>query len=454
MSDNRRIAVIDVGKTNAKVVVVDAETGTEIASRSIQNRVVKDGLYPHYDIEALWAFFVDTLTSFAKAPGFDAISVTAHGAAAVLLGEDDLAMPVIDYEHVYPGEVRAGYAALRPDFAETRSPLLSGGLNVGAQIHYQKTQFPAQFADVRTILTYAQYWVWRLTGIAVNEVTSLGCHTDLWNPQKGDYSSLVDTLALRPLMAPIRSAFDRIGDLREPLARQIGVDKAIAVHCGIHDSNASLLPHLITRTSPFSVVSTGTWVVSFAVGGRLDQLDPARDTLANVDAYGEPVPSARFMGGREFDLLTEGNAVEPDADTLDQLIRDHSMILPSVVQGSGPYPAREASGVSKSRSAPEQYAAASLYTALMTNTCLELIGASGPTIVEGPFSRNRTYLSALRSLTGREVIALPGSTGTSLGAALLAGAKCSAKPMSEDVVPLNETFDIYARSWRANLQRK
>ena len=454
MSDNRRIAVIDVGKTNAKVVVVDAETGTEIASRSIQNRVVKDGLYPHYDIEALWAFLVDTLTSFAKAPGFDAISVTAHGAAAVLLGEDDLAMPVIDYEHVYPGEVRAGYAALRPHFAETRSPLLSGGLNVGAQIHYQKTQFPAQFADVRTILTYAQYWVWRLTGIAVNEVTSLGCHTDLWNPQKGEYSSLVDTLELRPLMAPIRSAFDRIGDLREPLARQIGVDKAIPVHCGIHDSNASLLPHLITRTSPLSVVSTGTWVVSFAVGGRLDQLDPARDTLANVDAYGEPVPSARFMGGREFDLLTEGNAVEPDADTLDQLIRDHSMILPSVVQGSGPYPARAASGGSKSRSAPEQYAAASLYTALMTNTCLELIGASGPTIVEGPFSRNRTYLSALRSLTGREVIALPGSTGTSLGAALLAGAKCSAKPISEDVVPLNETFDIYARSWRANLQRK
>ena len=102
------------------------------------------------------------------------------------LGEDGLAMPVIDYEHDYPDEVRAAYAALRPDFAETCSPLLSGGLNVGAQIHYQKTQFPAEFAAVKTILTYAQYWVWRLTGIAVNEVTSLGCHTDLWNPQTGE----------------------------------------------------------------------------------------------------------------------------------------------------------------------------------------------------------------------------------------------------------------------------
>ncbi len=367
MSDNRRIAVIDVGKTNAKVVVVDAASGTEIASSSTQNRVIKDGPYPHYGVGALWAFFVEALTSFAHSPGFDAISVTAHGASAALLGADDLAMPVIDYEHVYPEEVRVAYAALRPDFAETRSPHLSGGLNVGAQIHYQKTQFPTQFADVRTILTYAQYWVWRLTGIAVNEVTSLGCHTDLWNPQKGEYSTLVDTLKLRPFMAPIRSAFARIGDLREPLARQIGVDKAIPVYCGIHDSNASLLPHLITRTSPFSVVSTGTWVVSFAVGGRLDQLDPARDTLANVDAYGKPVPSARFMGGREFDLLTGGNAVEPDTDVLEKVIREQFMILPSVVHGSGPYPAREVNRLNdKSRSVPELNATASLYTALMT----------------------------------------------------------------------------------------
>ncbi|MBB3233636.1 FGGY-family carbohydrate kinase [Phyllobacterium endophyticum] len=455
MSDNRRIAVIDVGKTNAKVVVVDAMTGAEIAARSMANRVIQNGLYPHYDIEALWAFFVDTLTIFAQSPGFDAISVTAHGAAAALLGDNDLAMPVIDYEHVYPGEVRAAYAALRPDFAETRSPLLSGGLNVGAQIHYQKTQFPAEFSAAKTIVTYAQYWVWRLTGVAANEVTSLGCHTDLWNPQEGKYSSLVDTLELRPLMAPIRSAFDRIGDLREPLASQIGVVKAIPVHCGIHDSNASLLPHLISRTSPFSVVSTGTWVVSFAVGGRLDQLDPARDTLANVDAYGKAVPSARFMGGREFDLLTGGSALEPDADTLNRVIRNQFMILPSVVQGSGPYPTLQSICLNDgSRSATDLNAAASLYTALMTDTCLELIGASGTTIVEGPFSRNRTYLSALRSLTGREVIALPGTTGTSLGAALLAGAQYPLNITTQDVAPLSGTFDIYVQSWRDNLARK
>ncbi len=97
------------------------------------------------------------------------------------------------------------------------------GLNVGAQIHYQKTAFPEEFAKVATILTYPQYWTSRLTGVAANEVTSLGCHTDLWNPKRGDYSSLVDTLGIRDLMAPIRSAFDALGPVLPEIAAEIGL---------------------------------------------------------------------------------------------------------------------------------------------------------------------------------------------------------------------------------------
>jgi sugar (pentulose or hexulose) kinase len=71
--------------------------------------------------------------------------------------------------------------------------------------------------------------------------------------------------------------------------------------------------------------------------------------------------------------------------------------------------------------AEQRYAAACLYLALMTAACLDLIGARGPTIVEGPFALNETYLSLLATLTLRDVMALPGSTGTSQGAALLTG---------------------------------
>ncbi|NTS33770.1 carbohydrate kinase [Phyllobacterium sp. BT25] len=455
MTSRHNIAVLDIGKTNAKVVVVDAATGAEIAARSVANTVIREGPYPHYDVDMLWDFVVGALASFVKAPSVDAISVTTHGAAAALLGDDALAMPVIDYEYEYPESVRSAYRKLRPPFAKTSSPLLSGGLNVGAQVHFQKTEFPEAFAKVRTILTYAQYWVWRLTGIAANEVTSLGCHTDLWNPQANAYSSLVDTLGIRDLMAPIRSAFERIGNLAPAVAGKIGGDRAIPVYCGIHDSNASLLPHLMTRKSPFAVVSTGTWVVSFAVGGQLDRLDPDRDTLANVDANGHAVPSARFMGGREFDILTAGDKREPDAGTLRDVVDRRLMILPGVVNGSGPFPQRKAVWPNGEPSdSLERNSAASLYAALMTHTCLGLIGASGPTVVEGPFSRNGVYLSALRSLTSREIIALPGSTGTSLGAALLAGATCDLQQSSVMVEPLDEEFLAYAAEWRERLSDK
>ena len=72
-------------------------------------------------------------------------------------------------------------------------------------------------------------------------------------------------------------------------------------------------------------------------------------------------------------------------------------------------------------------------------------------MVEGPFARNAVYLSALRSLTGRDVAALPGSTGTSLGAAILAGATIPVQAKAGNVQPLDAAFDTYAAIWRDHL---
>ncbi|KAA0695537.1 carbohydrate kinase [Neorhizobium sp. P12A] len=450
----RRIAVLDIGKTNAKVVILDAETGAEIAARRTTNTVLKSGLHPHYEIDALWAFMIESLKSFSTTPGFDAISITTHGASAVLLDEaGELALPVLDYEHAYPAEISAAYDRLRAPFSETFSPRLSGGLNVGAQIHYQKTAFPEQFANVRTILTYPQYWAYRLTGVAANELTSLGCHTDLWNPGAGNYSSLLDRLAIRDLMAPVRSAFDALGPVLPETADRIGLKQPVPVYCGIHDSNASLLPHLIDNEAPFAVVSTGTWVICFAVGGDLAHLDPTRDALANVDAYGRAVPSSRFMGGREFEMLSaEIGSVDDQAsigEALDRVIRKGMMLLPNVADGSGPFPGKHMRWLSDAEATPaERQAAVSLYLALMTQACLALIGARGPIFIEGPFALNSAYQAALSSLTSADVIALPGSTGTSQGAALLTGVRPSHNTAIGPAAGIDlPSLADYRRSW-------
>ena len=450
----KRIAILDIGKTNAKLVVLDAATGAEAAARRIPNTVLHDGPYPHYDIEALWRFFMESLGAFAEDPGFDAISITTHGASVALMGEDgELAMPVLDYEHEYPAEIRESYAKIRPDFSDTFSPSLSLGLNMGAQLHYLKTAFPDDFARTRFILTYPQYWACRLTGVAAVETTSLGCHTDLWLPQEGSFSPLVDQLSIRDKFPPLRSAFDVLGKVLPDIARAIGLDKPVPVYCGIHDSNASLLAHLIDRQAPFSVVSTGTWVVSFAVGGNLGGLDSTRDTLANVDAYGRAVPSARYMGGREFDMMTE--RLEPPSlaeqeNAAQQVLKRQIMALPSAVPGCGPYPDSRLRWLNaETASNAERYAAACMYAALMTCTCLELLGADGPVIVEGPFAANPVYLQALANFTEQDVEAVPGSTGTALGAGLLAGAKVP-EMHGRVFTPNSQHYAVYKKQWLKN----
>nr|CAD6405600.1 carbohydrate kinase [Rhizobium sp. Q54] len=456
MNEVRRVAVLDIGKTNAKVLVLDCATGAEIAERRLANRTLSGPPYPHYDVEALWRFVLEALKAFAADPGYDAITITAHGAAAALLDEaGELALPVLDYEHAYPASIVQAYALLRPRFEETLSPALPGGLNLGAQLHYQKAAFPAEFGRVRTVLTYPQYWAFLLTGVPATEVTSLGCHTDLWRPTEGEFSSLVDRLGVRDLLAPVRSAFDRLGPVRPALAQEIGLGRTVEVFCGIHDSNASLLPHLSGPDQPFAVVSTGTWVVSFAVGGEFKHLDPRRDTLANVDAYGRAVPSSRFMGGREYEMLAaELGPCDADAAlaAIPTILRRGLMLRPSIVEGSGPFPSCKAqwsgdAGASKD----ERWAAACLYLAMMTDVCLGLIGAQGPVLVEGPFASNRAYLQALQGVLGRSVLALRGSTGTSQGAGCLAGVRLESEARAVAPDMSLEGIGSYRECWLRHL---
>ena len=446
----RRIAVLDIGKTNVKVVLF-AE-GEETAARTMPNIVLQDGPYPHFDVARIESFFVDALADLHRTDGFDAVSITAHGASGALLNGPDLALPVLDYEHGGPDETAADYDRARPPFTETFSPRLPGGLNLGAQLFWQARRFPEAFAAATHIVTYPQYWAFRLTGVAASEATSLGTHTDLWAPREARWSSMVDALGWRAKMAPLRSAFDILGPIRPDLARRIGLDRPVPVACGIHDSNASLLPHLQARQGRFAVVSTGTWVIAFALGGSLGGLDAARDTLANVDAYRRPVPSARFMGGREFDRLTDHSGAAPEAAAIARVVGENIMALPTFAQGSGPFPlaAGRWSHAPATLSPPDVSVAASLYAALMTATCLDLLGAEGEVVVEGPFARNDLYCDALQMRLGRNVHAAAGGTGTSAGAARLFGGMDH--PPGSRIRPPSALrdaagFAAYARRW-------
>lgn len=452
----RHIAVIDIGKTNAKLALVDRAAMLELAVLTRPNQVLPGPPYPHFDVQGHWDFILAGLAQFQASHGIDAISITTHGACAALLDADGaLATPVLDYEHDGPAETAAAYDALRPGFAVTGSPRLGAGLNLGAQLHWLLSRDADVHDRIAHVVTWPQYWGYRLTGEMACDVSSLGCHTDLWEPAAGGFSALVDVLGLTAQIAPPRKPSDQLGTILPGLAHATGLSPQTPVVCGIHDSNASLLPHLMTQSAPFAVVSTGTWVVCMAIGGAAPTLNAVRDVLVNVAADGRAVPSARFMGGREFELVRSAKSTV--ATVLDEavVLAKGLMLWPSVVADGGPFP-----GLKMGWSAPlaglsdcATNTALAFYLALMTTECLALTGAAGPVIVEGPFAANPSYCRMLAAATRRTVLSAASKTGTSIGAALLFGAPDAPPPMVETATPDNvKDYRIYADAWRAAIR--
>lgn len=453
---NGNVAVIDIGKTNAKLALVRLSDLAEIAVVTRPNTVLPAPPYPHFDVEGHWDFLMEGLSCFHAEHGIEAITVTTHGACGALLDESGaLATPILDYEHGGPDICAAAYDAIRPPFSETGSPRLSMGLNLGAQLHWLFETDPELRDRVRHIVTYPQFWAYRLTGVLATDVTSLGCHTDLWNPHERRFSSLPAALGITEKIAPPRKPGDVLRPITSAVARRTGLPDETPVHCGIHDSNASLLSHLVSRKPPFSVVSTGTWVIAMAVGGRPVTLDPALDTLVNVDAFGAAVPSARFMGGREHDMALGGKLMEADDAQVRDVLNRRVMLLPALVSETGPFAGARAcwSGGEPPPGSGQRSAAVGFYLALVTARCLELVGHDGAVVVEGPFARNRPFLWMLGAAASSPVIPMGSTTGTSQGAALLRGG--GRRTGSEDIAfpaadpQIGALLSAYAREWNS-----
>jgi sugar (pentulose or hexulose) kinase len=462
MTSPQHIAVIDIGKTNAKLALVDLDTLTEVAVVTRPNVVQAGPPWPYYDVDGHWAFLLNSLATFHRNHRVDAISITTHGACAALLAADgSLAAPILDYEHEYPVEVVAAYDAIKPDFALTGSPKLAGGLNIGAQLHYQFSVDPTLRDRTAQIVTYPQFWGHRLTGVGATDVTSIGCHTDLWNPHEGAFSDLPSKLGILDKIAPVRHPSDILGSILPAIARATGLNPDTPVCVGIHDSNASLYPHIISRGEPASVVSTGTWVIAMSLRGddgtAMPPLDPARDTLINVNARGQAVPSARFMGGREYEVIQSGQPFAPTKQDVASVLDQSLMLLPSVESGSGPFQSRKMQwlGDEPPIGSGQRAVALSFYLALMTGTCLELIKGAGPTIVEGPFARNAQYIAMLKAVTDRSVFTSEAVTGTSIGAALLFDHEQTSPIMTGSKIEgVAESMSTYVELWKASAQRE
>src|SRR6202020_426041 len=117
----------------------------------------------------------------------------------------------------------------------------------------------------------------------------------------------------------------------------------------------------------------------------LTSLREPEDMLANVDALSDAVPTARFMGGREYEAILgpSDGPVVPTHDALTSILRRRAFALP---------PARAASERpgfagrlirTEGLKGEERAALATAYLALRTERRLSDLGATGDIFVDG-----------------------------------------------------------------------
>ena len=222
------------------------------------------------DVEGIFRWPESALADLRSRHNLSGLMVPAHGRSCALLGEDKtLAAPIVDYEQEIPAAANAEFARIAPAFAETYSPDLPGGLNMGRAIFFQEWADPTLASRVRHILTYPQYWTWCLSGALASEISFLGCHSHMWNPRAGRFSSLAVKRGWAKKFPPFA-----------PAGALVGERDGLGVHNGVHDSNAAFYYYTSLGFSHFTLMSTGAWVIIFNPVCPLDRLDSARDMLA------------------------------------------------------------------------------------------------------------------------------------------------------------------------------
>ena len=110
------VAVLDVGKTNVKLALF-ALNGALLLDYFIPNRIALDPLYPHADVDAIWAFLMEALRDANAVHRIEVIVPTTHAGAGAFVDDVGLVLPVLDYEFAGVEEINTLYASLRPSYS-------------------------------------------------------------------------------------------------------------------------------------------------------------------------------------------------------------------------------------------------------------------------------------------------------------------------------------------------
>lgn len=452
------VAVLDLGKTNAKLSAVSAG-GEVLEQLSTPNRVIDGPPYRHHDLAALEDWLLASLADLGRRHRIEAIVPCAHGGSGVLVGPDGAAMPMIDYEAAPPGDVAAAYRAAADDFHERGgSPIMLGAAHGARQLLWFERDWPEVLAGATAYLHTPQYWSWRLSGVLANEVTSSAAQSHLWCSPENRPAAIVARHGWQRLLPPMRPAWTTLGPIRAGIAARTGLSPATRVISGIHDSSANFYRYQAAGLSDFTVISTGTWIV--ALTDRAADFRTERPGWScNADVHGRPVPGMLAMGGREFSAVADGATGPAGLATLARLVESGTMAIPFFGQDDGLVRGRAGRGRVAGPMAGDRAARvtlAVLYVALLTAEILDALPPAATVVLDGSYVRDPLYGALVQHLhPAARVLVNPDSHGISAGAALLASHETRSAPVELALVRPTTAglpdLTAYRARWRNTL---
>ena len=273
------------------------------------------------------------------------------------------------------------------------------------------------------------------SAIKASEITSIGCHTMLWDFQKNDYHDWTKAEGIAEKFPPIQPSNLALPITDNHYTNNHYTDnhytnnqytdnqaQSIQTGTGLHDSSAALIPYLAHFKEPFILISTGTWCISLNPFNAepLTAEELRQDCLCYLSYAGKAVKAARYFGGQEHEQgvreLAARYGVGEDfyrmIDLADgsELSDSYQHLVKQLVEKQ-----------------------ANSTRLALGNTAIRHI------FVDGGFAKNELYLTLLaEAFPEMEVFSAEVPQATALGAALAIHACWNPKPLPLHLIPLKK----------------
>ena len=443
------IAIFDIGKTNKKFFLFNEQYKIVMESSVKFEETTDEDGFPCDDVHLLSQWVKQTLQEVLLLDEFTikAINFSAYGASFVHINaKGETVTPLYNYLKPYPPALQAEfyntYGGELQHSVITASPVL-GNLNSGMQLYRLKKEKPELFDQIQYSLHLPQYISYLVTGKPFAEITSIGCHTGLWDFTKKSYHDWV-------FIEKINEKFPSV------LASDQTIDitihgKTIKTGIGLHDSSSALIPYLSSFSEPFILLSTGTWCISLNPFNEdpLTEEELQKDCLCYIEYHGKPVKASRLFAGNEHEQMTKKLAVHFHIATdhykeitfnsslFDQLKEQHQHTAAETGLHDSAFVKRELTGFKTYEEAYHQLIFDLIQQQKAATTLVLSVRKISRIFVDGGFAKNPVYMNMLAAaFPGKEVFAASVSQATAIGAALAIHSSWNTQHTPGDMVEL------------------